>query len=54
MVALQKDLKGRVEKFEEKGDPSENPEIKEIVEKQRLLIQLVEANSEKIRKLIVK
>ena len=45
-----KDLKARVEKFEKKGDASENPEIKEIVEKQRLLIELVEANSERIRK----
>ena len=51
LVALVKDLKAKVEKFEEKQETSENSDIKEIVEKQRLLFDLVEANSERIRQI---
>ena len=54
LVALVKDLKAKVEKFEEKQETSENSDIKEIVEKQRLLFDLVEANSERIRQTLDK
>ena len=51
LVALVKDLKAQVEKFEEKGEHRENPEIKDIVEQQRLLTELVEANSDRLRQI---
>ena len=51
LVALVKDLKAKVEKFEEKGKHRENPEIQDIVEQQRLLTDLVEANSERLRQI---
>ena len=51
LVALVKDLKAKVEKFEEKGKHRENPEIQDIVEQQRFLTDLVEANSERLRQI---
>jgi hypothetical protein len=43
-----KDLKAKVEKLEDKGEPMENPDLKEIIEKQRILAELIEANSDRI------
>ena len=40
-----------MEKFEEKGEHRETPEIKDIVEQQRLLTELVEANSDRLRQI---
>jgi hypothetical protein len=44
-----KDLKTKVEKFVEKEQLIENTDLKEILEKQRLLAELIEANSDRIR-----
>ena len=49
LVALVKDLKTKVEKFVEKEQLIENTDLKEILEKQRLLAELIEANSDRIR-----
>ena len=49
LVTLVKDLKAKVEKLEDKGEPMENPDLKEIIEKQRILAELIEANSDRIR-----
>ena len=49
LVALVKDLKAKVEKFEHKGEPREDDEIKEIVEKQRHIDNAIAENAAAIR-----
>ena len=49
LVALVKDIQAKVERFEEKRDSRENPEIKDILEKQKHLDKAIAENAAAIR-----
>ena len=51
LLALVKDLKAEVENVKKKLEPNKNPEVKKIIEKQKLLNELIVANTESIKKI---
>ena len=51
IVKLVKDLKGTVEALQEKSVPKEVEEIKEILDAQRIVDEIIVANSDAIRRI---
>ena len=51
LVSLVKDLKARLETFEKKNELNKNEEVRDIVQKQVALDELIVANADMIKKI---